>query len=146
MERARGSTSLAVCIVTSAVLGLTRGGGVATATSTLIDHLVATDHRVTVLYTEIANGAPACHEQTWSHWVRVMEDRGIELASIQHDGHWAEWSRKAWLVKEFLGQRDFDLVYFNDHHGSGYYALGAKRAGLVPFARQLHCVIEQMMG
>jgi len=44
-------------------------------------------------------------------------------------------------VKEYLGQHDFDLVYFDDWHGLAYYSVLAKRTGLAPFSAQLHCVI-----
>lgn len=51
------------------------------------------------------------------------------------------WRRKSWLVKEFLEERDFDAVFFNEHHGSGYYTLAAKRAGIPRFKDRTHCVI-----
>src|SRR5262249_46518709 len=63
------------------------------------------------------------------------------LERIHNEADYQAWREASWLVKDFIGQNNFDLVYFNEHHGSGYYSLLAKRAGLAPFCDQLHCVI-----
>lgn len=135
------ATALRVCIVTSEVIGPTRNGGIGTATSGLIDHLVGDGHRVTVLYTQVWNNEPLCTESSWSHWVDEFGRRKVELLHIQHGGDYAEWRLKSWLVMTHLRDRDYDVVYLNEHHGSGYFALAAKRAGLMPFANQVYCVI-----
>ncbi|WP_176556306.1 glycosyltransferase family 4 protein [Rubellimicrobium rubrum] len=127
--------------MTSEILGPVRNGGIGTATSGLVDHLSGDGHQVTVLFTSVEHGVPACDEKDWPHWVSALARRNVELAHIPHGGDYRMWRRKSWLVKEFLAEREFDVVYFNEHHGSGYYALAAKRAGLTPFARQTHCVI-----
>jgi glycosyltransferase involved in cell wall biosynthesis len=133
--------ALSVCVVTSEFLGPIKNGGIGTATSGLIEHLNATGHRVTVLYTQVFHSVPHCSELNWDYWVNAFQERGIELQYIPHTGAYSEWREKAWLVKDFLGERPFDLVYFNEHHGSGYYALSAKKAGIEPFASQLQCLI-----
>ncbi|SDB54115.1 glycosyltransferase family 4 protein [Bauldia litoralis] len=138
---ARAGRALDVCVVTSEFLGPIKNGGIATATSGLIEQLVSDGHRVTVLYTLVERGAPVVVERDWDYWVRVAAESGVTLAFIPHEGSYRAWRQKSWLVKEFLGAYAFDLVYFNEHHGSGYYALAAKRAGLAPFAEQLHCVV-----
>jgi glycosyltransferase involved in cell wall biosynthesis len=132
---------LSVCVVTSEFLGPIKNGGIGTATSGLIEHLNATGHHVTVLYTQVFYSAPDCKENTWDFWVRSFHERGIEVTHIPHAGGYSEWREKAWLVQEYLGAHAFDIVYFNEHHGSGYYAMSAKKAGIEPFASQLHCVI-----
>lgn len=140
-ETAGAARPLKVCVVTSEIVGPVRNGGIGAATTGLVDHLVRDGHKVTVLYTLVERGVPACDDRTWPYWVDVMARRGVELTHIPHEGDYRTWRRKSWLVKEFLAEEDFDVVYFNEHHGSGYYALAAKRAGLAPFAQRIHCVI-----
>ena len=141
---ADGETSdakLRVCVVTSEFLGPIKNGGIATATSALIDQLAADGHEVTILFTLVERNQPVVLQETWAHWEQQFADRGMHVDYIRHQGNYRAWRQKAWLVKEFVGAGEYDLVYFNEHHGSGYYALAAKRAGLSPFAEQLHCII-----
>lgn len=135
------SRPLGVCIVSSEILGPIKNGGIGTATTGLVNNLTTNGHKVTILYTQVWSGVPLCQEKTWEHWVQYMGVRNIELAYIPHEGNYSDWRQKSWLVKDFIGERTFDLVYFNEHHGSGYYSLAAKRAGISPFAHQMHCVI-----
>jgi len=137
---ARGG-KLKACVVTSEILGPVKNGGIGTATSALIDSLAAGGHDVTILYTLVRRGQPDCEEHTWSHWVDELAERGIVLTYIGHDGDYSDWLTKSWLVKQYLGSHDYDVVYFNEHHGSAYYSLAAKRAGLSPFVERVHCVI-----
>lgn len=134
-------TTLNVCVVSSEILGPVKGGGIAVATAALVNNLIDSGHKVTVLYTLVRNGIPECPEKTWDFWVEHMLRRGIDLAHIPHAGAYNDWREKSWLVKDFIASGTFDLVYFNDYHGSGYYTMAAKRAGLLPFAGQIHCVI-----
>jgi glycosyltransferase involved in cell wall biosynthesis len=131
---------LKICVVTSEILGPVRNGGIGTATSRIVEHLSDDGHQVTVLFTSVEHGLPACDEKDWPYWVAALAHRNVELAHIAHEGDYRMWRRKSWLVKDFLAERDFDVVCFNEHHGSGYYALAAKRAGLLSFSRQIHCV------
>lgn len=138
---APGKHVLKVCVVTSEILGPVKNGGIGTATSALIDSLAANGHNVTVLYTLVQRGIPECAERNWGHWVDKLAERGITLTHIPHDGDYREWLQKSWLVKQYLASNAYDAVYFNEHHGSGYYTLAAKRAGLRPFVDRVHCVI-----
>lgn len=133
--------ALNVCVVTSEILGPIKNGGIGTATSALIDSLSANGHRITILYTLVQRGHPDCVERNWAYWVDQLARRGITLTFIDHDGDYRDWLRKSWLVKQHLASHDYDAVYFNEHHGSGYYSLAAKRAGLQPFVDRVHCVI-----
>lgn len=132
---------LKICVVTSEILGPVKNGGIGTATSGIVEHLLHDGHGVTILFTSVEFGIPACEERDWSHWVAAWASRNVELAHIAHNGDYRMWRRKSWLVKEFLDRRDFDAVVFNEHHGSGYYTLAAKRAGIPRFAGRTHCVI-----
>jgi glycosyltransferase involved in cell wall biosynthesis len=137
----RASKPMNVCVVSSEFLGPVKTGGLGTATSGLVKQLASDGNRVTLLYTMVVHGKPQSGDQPWTHWVESLRREGITLESISHTGDNGAWLEKSWQVKEFIRERDFDLVYFNEHHGSGYYSLVAKRAGLAPFANQLHCVI-----
>lgn len=131
---------LNVCIVSSEFLA--PEGGIGTATRALTRHLAADGHRVTLLYTSVSFGRPhTIDHRPWQYWTRTLAAEGINLQHIAHSSEDGAWRQKSWLVKEFLATSEFDLVYFNDLFGSGYYSLLAKRAGLTPFAQQLQCVI-----
>jgi glycosyltransferase involved in cell wall biosynthesis len=132
---------LNVCVVSSGFLGPVKNGGIATATSGLIKQLVSDGHKVTLLYTNVGYGKPVSGDKPWQHWVESLAAEGVILKRIPLDGDYHAWHQSSWHVKDFLEQADFDLVYFNDHFGSGYYSLLAKRAGFAPFRDQLHCVI-----
>jgi glycosyltransferase involved in cell wall biosynthesis len=141
--------ALKVCVVSSEFLGPVKNGGIATATSALIKLLAGDGHEVTLLYTLVENGKPAniaehdgsSRRKSWQHWVDELARQKIKLAHIPHAGAYTAYLHKSWLVKEYLAQHDFDLVYFDDWHGLGYYSVLAKRAGLAPFSAQLHCVL-----
>src|SRR5436190_2726280 len=137
----RPSRPMNVCVVSSEFLGPVKNGGLGTATSGLVRQLLSDGNRVTLLYTMVVHGKPQSGDRPWKHWVEALKADGVVLESLPHDGDNGDWLKKSWQVKEFIRERDFDLVYFNEHHGSGYYSLLAKRASLAPFAEQLHCVI-----
>ncbi len=130
-----------VCIVSSGFLGPVKNGGIGTATSGLARQLVADGHRVTILYTYVGNGQPVSGDKPWEYWVSKLAGEGVTLRHIPLEDDYREWRKASWLVKEFIGAEKFDLLYFDDHFGSGYYSLLAKRAGLEPFCHQLHCLI-----
>ena len=139
LNRVAAGRPLKVCVVTSEILGPVKNGGIGTATSALVDNLADNGHEVTILYTLVQHDEPACAEKTWEHWVKELADRGITLTHIPHLGVYRDWLQKSWLVKQHLASRDYDVVYFNEHHGSAYYTLAAKRVGLLPFANRPLC-------
>jgi glycosyltransferase involved in cell wall biosynthesis len=136
-----GGKPLKVCVVSSEFLGPVKNGGIATATSGLLTQLAKDGHDVTLLYTLVEYGVPWSGDRPWGHWVWAREKEGITLTHIKHSGDYRSWREKSWCVKEAIAAGEFDVVYFNEHHGNGYYSLLAKRCGIHPFASQLHCVI-----
>lgn len=133
--------SMKVCIVSSEFLGPVKNSGIATVTTALARQLAADGHEVTLLYTYVGYGKPISGDKSWSHWVELLASEGVSLAHIPHEGDYRAWREASWLVKDFISQKNFELVYFNDYFGSGYYPLLSKRAGFSPFCNQLHCVI-----
>ncbi len=132
---------LNICVVTSEILGPIKNGGIGTATSALVDRLAATGHQVTILFTQVFGGRPLCQQDSWDQWVVRLQEQGVRLTAIKHQGSWNAWREKSWAVKSYLERHDFDLVYFNEHHASGFYPMMAKHAGLAPFKNQVHAVI-----
>jgi glycosyltransferase involved in cell wall biosynthesis len=132
---------MSVCVVSSEFIGPVKNTGIATITSALAGRLVADGHDVTLLYTYVGYGKPVTGDKPWLHWVKLLAAEGVRLEHIHHQGDHRAWREASWLVKDFVGQGNFDLVYFNDYLGSGYYSLLAKRAGVAPYCNQLHCII-----
>lgn len=138
---ARGGRAMDVCVVTAEFVGPSTASGIGTANTALARQLAAEGHRVTILYTQVHGGHPFTGASTWPNWVEQYAAQGIALAHIPHGGGYAEWQTKSWLVMQHLRSHSYDLVYFNEHHGSGYYPIAAKRAGLAPFVGQTYCLV-----
>ncbi len=137
----RGGRAMNVCLVTAEIVGPSNSSGIGTANSALARQLASEGHRVTILYTQVQGGHPYTGASTWPNWLEQYANQGIQLVHIPHAGGYAEWRTKSWLVMQYLRTGDFDLVYFNEHHGSGYYPIAAKRAGLAPYVGQTYCVV-----
>src|SRR5579863_3266541 len=122
-----------ICIVTTEIVGPHKNGGIGTAMTGLAETLAGYGLPVTILYT----GA------IWS----IIEDAGEwkdKYAAIGIDFHAlsAQDTLKVagplqlhgfptpWLVYDYLRQRPFDIVHFNDTIGEGFYCLAAKRLGI----------------
>lgn len=139
--------ALKVCVVS--LIGAARNGGIGTATDAMVRHIARDGHDVTLLYSMVEYGVPVNVAQAgnpsgglrdWKGWTDDLARDGVRLEKLDHQGSHSAWLEKSWRVKEFIGSRDFDVVYFDEWQGTGYYAQLAKRAGLLPFARQVQCV------
>src|SRR3954469_12300549 len=127
------ATRPSVCIVTSELIGPFKNGGVGTATTGLAETLAAGGLPVTVLYT----GAVWSPEVRVEPWVKHYAERGIELSALsiddakQLDGPLKEIGFiTPWLVYDWLRQRRFDVIHFNDCCGEGSLCLAAKALGI----------------
>src|SRR3974390_406100 len=86
---------LNVCVVSSEFVGPIKNGGIATATTGLVRHLVADGHNVTLLYTLVERGEPASGDRPWRFWVDALEAEGVRLRYIAHDGdYYTGWRGK----------------------------------------------------
>jgi len=145
LQVAGATKPLKICVVS--IAGFGKSGGIGTATNALVRHLASERHKVTLLHTLVQDGKPIDaeeHEGSGSSWeskVAAFKADGVDLQFIPHKGWHRDWAEKSWLVMEFIAKHDFDLVYFDDWQGTGFYSMLAKRAGLAPFVTQLHCVI-----
>ncbi|HEX8251680.1 MAG TPA: class I SAM-dependent methyltransferase [Thermoanaerobaculia bacterium] len=122
-----------VCIVTSELIGPFNNGGVGTSMTGLAELLAKDGVPVTVLYT----GAIWRPEVRVQPWVKQYAERGIELVALSIDqtrtidGPLKEMGFVApWLVYQWLRERRFDVIHFNDCCGEGSLALAAKPLGI----------------
>lgn len=122
-----------ICIVTPDLLGTVRNGGIGTACTFLAEALAVAGHRVSVLFTQCGTSA-----NTDDGWMARYRARGVEVVVAE------AWQTKrrtpvfpahaplkmAHAVHDWLAEHAFDVVFFMEWQGNGFYALQAKRAGL----------------
>ena len=130
-----------VCIVTAEFHGLFKNGGIGTANTGLALTLAEAGHDVTVAYVDAGlvdfDERVAAAADTIAAW----EKRGVRLEFVPrnpalragHEDHVAA----SFAVLQYLRGRGFDIVFFNECGGQGYYPLLAKKAGLFPDAPRM---------
>ena len=131
-----------VCIVTSELVGPFKNGGIGTSMTGLAETLAGAGFPVAVFYT----GALWSGGGDLETWRRRYERIGVELLWPSREALGALTGPVAecgfgspYLVYEFLRQRSFDVVHFNDCLGEGFYCLAMKRLGAA-FQQTLLCV------
>ncbi len=127
------SKKVQICIVTPDLLGPVRNGGIGTACTSLAEFFASGDHRVTLLFTRFGTS-----EDLHADWVARYQRQDIEVvfaeslkAHIQRrvfPNH--PPLKMAHLVHDWLATRSFDVVFFMEWQGNGFYAMQAKRSGL----------------
>ncbi len=123
---------LRVCIACGEFLGPFRNGGVGTAYTRLAELLNAAGHDVTLLYT---NGRYTL-TQSVEYWTEHYRERGMRFIPLPDSpvplrtvSYFLEVAYRVYL---WLKSHDeFDLVHFPECNGLGYYALTARRQGLI---------------
>ncbi len=119
------------CIVTSDITGPIRNGGIGSAYYSLARLLADAGHAVTVLY---ALGQHS-EQETIQHWIDWYVECGIELVPLPTPaGPELRGSgnvKTAWAVYDWLQNRTFDIVHVHEWRGIGFFALSAKRQGLL---------------
>ena len=133
---ARGS----LCIVTGELAGPDFNGGIGTTNRALALVLGRKGHAVDVLYTQVSEGRPFSARGAFSDHVNAYRKLGINLSHIHHQGAWNDWSAKSYLTLQHLLQHRYDLVFFDDTHGTAYYPLLARRTGNADLRRTMMCV------
>jgi len=119
-------------MVSSEFLGPFRNGGIGTAYTKLAELLCEAGHDVTLLYT---NGRFTVSEPI-EHWVTHFRERGMRLMPLPDSPvKLASISPNLSIsYRVYLWLRDhdrFDIVHFPEYLGHGYYALAARRQGLI---------------
>ncbi|HVE67750.1 MAG TPA: glycosyltransferase family 4 protein, partial [Solirubrobacteraceae bacterium] len=131
-------------LVSYEVDGITRNGGIGTATSALAEALGAAGHDVRLVYSGAEGGDPEARGRC----ARRYAAAGVELEVLADDSalrvaapHYN--ARRAWDVYrrllELNEREPLDVVHFPECQGHGYYALLAKHHG-VAFGDVTLCV------
>jgi glycosyltransferase involved in cell wall biosynthesis len=131
-----------VCVVTSELVGPFKNGGIGTSMTGLVESLAAAKFPVTVLYT----GAIWSTQSSMQEWRDRYKSIGVDLVWLTLD----DMDRAAgpvkdygfatpYLVYDYLRDRSFDVIHFNDCMGEGFYCLTMKRLGAA-FEKTLLCV------
>jgi glycosyltransferase involved in cell wall biosynthesis len=124
-----------VCLVTTEFHGLFRNGGIGTANTALALALAEAGFAVTVAFLSADPNGPAVQTGSFAGLQAAYLGRGISLDHVPphpllqpgiYDPRAASFA-----VLYYLQQNPFDIVLFNDNGGQGFYAMLAKRTGVL---------------
>lgn len=115
-----------ICIVTPDVIGPIRNGGIGTHVFYLAQTL-ASIHDVTILFT-----GPIEHkdEAYWKKYYRKLNIDFIQLNEVRKPvPSNTEWFvRRSYVIFEYLRDKDFDFIHFQEWQGNGLHCIMAKRS------------------
>lgn len=130
-----------ICIVTDELAGPDFNGGIGTACTGLATALAAAGHEVDVLYTRVSQGVVNCSFGSFQDHVDAFARRAVRLLSIAQEGPWNDFPAKSFSVLHHLQTHRYDLAFFNDTHGTGFYPLLSRRTGNPLLAETKMCVV-----
>lgn len=122
-----------ICIVTPDLLGPVKNGGIGTSCYFLAKKLAELGYQVSVLFTQ-----PASHDSSKS-WMKKYESFGVSVSILNEwvNASSAEELRPdidalkiSYWVYSWLREYDFDIVFFMEWKGNGFFSLQAKFAGV----------------
>lgn len=126
-----------VCIVTPDLIGPVRNGGIGTACSFLGKELSRQGYDVNILFTQQNS-----HASLTDDWMHAYKKDNIEV-QILHQAHAILQTKdfKFFPDSPFLktslqvfnwlkSRKDFDIIFFMEWQGNGFYTLHAKETGL----------------
>ncbi len=124
---------VAVCIVSSEIIGPFKNGGIGTSMTGLAETLADSGYRVTLLYT----GGIWRPDVPLRKWEKRYAELGITLVALSVEemksieGPVRERGFGVpYLVYRYLRANHFDIVHFNDCGGEGSLCLVARKLGL----------------
>jgi glycosyltransferase involved in cell wall biosynthesis len=129
-----------ICIVTGELAGPLYNGGIGTTNRALASVLRGLGHDVDVLYTRVHEGKPICLRGSFAEHVEAFRKVGVRLVCIDHRGNWYDWSAVSYRAMQHLIRNQYDLVFFDDLFGNGYYSLLARRSGNPELSNTTMCV------
>ena len=119
-----------VCIVTPDFVGPIGNGGIGTACYHYALALANSGHQVTVLFSEQISRGQA------NHWRRHYAGMGIaflslgDLPTLPHFVYGNTWFlERSQRILNFLTERAFEVVHFQDWKANGFWPIRAKRLG-----------------
>jgi len=117
-----------ICFVALEILGPFTGGGIATALAGQAEHH-AREHDVTVLYVH-----PNLSAEDAPEWEEYYAARNIRFVRAEFDTFYPRDNiqKRSFAVKEYLQSwgEEFDVIYFHDYLGLGYYTALTRQLGL----------------
>ena len=116
-----------VCVVTAELEGPFFNGGVGTQNRALAIVLRRLGYEVDILYTQVDRGIPFCLRGKFEDHVAAFQNLGIRLLCIDNDDGSNNWHARSFLSLQHLLRHRYDLVFFDDMLGTGYYPLLARR-------------------
>jgi glycosyltransferase involved in cell wall biosynthesis len=132
-----------VCLVTTEFHGLFKNGGIGTANTGLAFALAEAGFEVTVAFADSDENGPRVKDGNFLKLKCKYQELGITLdfVPVGRIAKAFEDPRSAsYCVYLYLKQHAFDVVYFNDCGGQGYYSLLAKHAGVFRSAPRMYVV------
>ena len=117
-----------ICFVALEILGPFNGGGIATALAGQAEHH-AKSHDVTVLYVH-----PSLKKEDSAKWESFYAQRNVKFVRAEFDTFYPldTIPKRSFAVKEYLQNlgEDFDVIFFHDYLGLGYYTALTRKLGL----------------
>ncbi len=133
-----------VCFITTEFHGLFKNGGIGTANTSLALTLSESDFDVTVAFADCDEEGPRVKGVKFPELQEKYRESGITLDFVPASSIIAKAfddpRSASYCVYLYLKQHAFDVVYFNDCGGQGYYSLLAKRVGVFPNAPRMYVV------
>src|SRR5690348_13978116 len=118
-----------ICLVTGDLAGLIVNAGVGTANSAMAVILRRLGHDVDVLYTRVDKGVPFTDRGRFIDHVEDFRKSGIRLMCLDNGGSWNDWQAVSYLSMQHLLHHQYQLAFFDEMDGNGYYSLLARRTG-----------------
>lgn len=114
-----------ICLVANEMLGAHKNGGIGTATSFLSFALAQLGHDVEILHF----GRRDIVSQPWT---QRYEDAAITVSHLRGSAVAIrpEYLAASWAIYQYLAERNFDAIIFQDTSAPGFCSLRAKAAGL----------------
>jgi len=135
---------LRVCLITTEFHGLFRNGGIGTANTGLALALVDAGFEVTVAFADADESGPRVKVGDFPALQKHYRSLGITLDYVPAYPHipkaFDDCRSASYCVYLYLQQHGFDVVYFNDCGGQGYYSLLAKHVGTFHNAPRMYVV------
>ena len=133
-----------VCLITTEFHGLFRNGGIGTANTGLALSLAEAGFDVTVAFADADESGPRVKVGNFSELQKKYCQLGIALDFVPANPAvpkaFDDCRSASYCVYLYLKQHNFDVVYFNDCGGHGYYSLLAKRVGVFNNAPRMYVV------
>lgn len=115
-----------VCIVTPDIVGPIKNGGIGTHCYFLAKTLAKEGYKVSVLFTgPLQNGT----HSSWEAYYKKLDISYFHLddvKKVEYDFHCDEFTKISYLVYNFLKDRKFDIVHFQDWLANGLVAIQSK--------------------